>query len=225
MIFLKRHSMIDRYLGGRMDAQEMLRFEELLNVDDKLRAMYETDRAIYHALNKDKASIPASHASLEANVMTTLASVGTEPLAGPAAAGGMSTAGSILTSSLMKTVIGVVGGLGILAGITWYVATRGADTMPGNPPEAPQLLAPSPPTLPQQEPVAVEPTQPDSTPAAAHDSAPGRVQTAPANPSDRTADEIFIKRSTDATPGATLVTPDSVHVKLKLDVNRQKKAE
>jgi hypothetical protein len=215
--------MMNRYTGGRMDAQEMDRFKEMLRVDEELRTMYETDRAIQQVLMKDSASIPATHASLESAVMKTLATIGAAPAVSPVS-GGLG-AGSFLGSAVVKTVITIVAGLGIFTGVAWYVATQWSEPTPAHAPERQQLqTAPSSDIAPPaQPPVSVTPAASpnqrvsESTPARAEEHASG------AERHDRTADEIFNKRPTPTTPGATVITPDSVHVKLKLDVNKTRK--
>jgi hypothetical protein len=224
MMFTTRHSMIDRYLSGRMDAQEMKRFEELLRVDDKLRAMCETDRAIQKAMEQDKASIPASHASLETRVMSILASVGSPPAAAPPSG---AWGGTVVGSTFMKTVISIVAGLGILSGVAWYVATQRSEPTSGNTLE-PRHLPSAP--LKQDAPMMSQPVP--ATTSAPTGSPNQRIRTGPGqidrtgdatSGNEQTADEIFKKRSSQEAPGGTVITPDSMQVKLKLDMNKQKK--
>jgi hypothetical protein len=224
--------MIQRYFSGRMDAQEMDRFEEMLRVDEKLRAHYETDRAIRHALMNDKASIPANHASLEAHVMKTLSTVGAN-LAGNGTSVGISTAGATMSASIViKTVISIVAGLGILSGVVWYAATR--ESTPDSaisPAPQHQQAAPStrdalPTVNPQPAPQAAPATSPTSSPATGVATPASRSAEREATVErDRAGDEVFHKRASQLTPAGTVITPDSMQVKLKLDLNRQKKED
>ena len=232
MVTRNKHSNIDRYISGRMDAQERTRFEELLRNDDALRATYETDRAIEQALLKDKASIPANHASLEANVMKTLASVSTSNIAPLTGTGsGAMTGSTLLTSTVLKTVISIVAGLGILTGIMWY-ANSGS-------PDAKNLDSGSQPTIQLKSPATPSPTAQESESTIAPPPTPARdPEFKPDRPaafareathqratSNRTPDEIYTKRSSQTSTGATVITPDSVQIKLKLDVNKPRRQE
>src|SRR5829696_6512755 len=88
----QRDRLIERYMGRRMDLSEEGEFLRLLDHDDMLFRMVETERAVGTALLRDRDTIPADDIETRAHLIAMLGALpqGTGALAGadvlPAAA-------------------------------------------------------------------------------------------------------------------------------------------
>jgi hypothetical protein len=155
------------------------------------------------------------------NVMQTLASMSTGTLT-PASSIGNATGGGLIGSTVMKLVTGSIAALGIFIGVNSYFSTDQSGQTPGTP----SGQEPSIPAVTQPQPAR---TDGNVTPSQTQEVPDGQRSTAAQPDASRESvpspDDIFVRRSTQTTPGATVITPDSVHIQLKLDVNKQKREE
>jgi hypothetical protein len=191
---------IDRYCRGDMSPAERQQFDQLLTKDPALRQACDTDRMIASVFQRDRAAIPSDHALAEQRILAALRS------APPPAPSGLPAAGAVLSAKLVSTV---VVGLCILAGSAW-LWLRGTDGTPVTPPRTTEQSidrTPQPAPQPAEERVIDRAARELPAGDARHE-----IHAAP-SPGHRAAGSPAAGSSS----GSAVFSPDTVHVKLKLD--------
>ncbi|HVZ39003.1 MAG TPA: hypothetical protein VHI13_06980 [Candidatus Kapabacteria bacterium] len=135
--------LIDRYLDRRMPLQEEHAFVARLEADPRLHAMVETERAIRSAMQSQKGSLAAGHAARRSALLETLAATT------PAQHTGASFFATLLESTFVRSVIGLVAAGIIVMGLLLIWNGDAMDSHPVPPaPAADAAHATAPATMP-----------------------------------------------------------------------------
>lgn len=134
----QRDRLIERYIGRRMSPAEEREFLGLLDRDETLRRMMETERTVGATLLRDRDAIPTSDLDTREQLLSMLAAL---PPVGEAALTAASKGSGLFAGTIVKgTLAALVAGTIIGAG---YLFTRDASNAPQPRPHAASTATPS----------------------------------------------------------------------------------
>lgn len=135
-------SAIDRYLNGRMSAQEQTEFAAQLAADPTLRATLEAEQLIRSTVRNDIAAFPPEHALTRSRVMESLATVKV-PVGVSAGAAAWYSSGALL-----KGLLGIIAVAGLsVGGYIWMQQSNNTPEQESLP--IPISVAPQPSVVPE----------------------------------------------------------------------------
>lgn len=173
MIDRERTYLISRYLNGEMRSDERAGFQARMKNDPKLQKMLAAEELIRGTIRRDLDALPTGHTTTEAHVMASLASLSStiSPPGSSSMGTGSTSSGSFSPgnafswgSTVLKSVLGVTIGTGILVGS--YALLQKSATIPPPIPPVPaterSITIPQAP-LPPASPAVVAPIVPETS--------------------------------------------------------------
>ncbi|MBL0176605.1 MAG: hypothetical protein IPP94_15295 [Ignavibacteria bacterium] len=213
--------MIDRYHDNVMGPDERLAFEQRLASDAEFAATYRAEVLIRRTLAKDRLAIPTDHSKTRNRVLGVLSTVPGGMVA-PVAGGGFGL-GSLAASKLATIVAAALGIVGSTMLLTSSHEPENRLRLPA--PGMINMERAIPPPVSEPAVTTEERSAGDAVPAQreAARAVPAGMQPA-ARTEEQLDDETRSRGSADA-GGATVISSDSVRMKLKLDLKKIHKQE
>ncbi len=209
------HRLIDRYLEGEMRYSERESFEMTAARDADLGRMLETEKIIRRTLDGDRGMIRAEHTRLRSHLAAFLGTVPVNfTLPGAAGSGAVS-------AGIFKSAVSVISALGVVVlSLVVLLPSDPENRMaPASSPD-PKTEVPDAPLLPDAGDEPVEYRDIDSSPGFPLTGAKNPSGAQGATPADEEAAPEIEPGVTSSTPGASVLTSDTVRMRLNIDLKK-----